>query len=231
MTHDQILSQPNKLVFRHSVPVPKCQPDFEFKGLRIWYMPESFICVSPMRSFSQDSCRFVFPYPVTGQRAYECPFSEIEPLTFRSRRNSDTIQIAGNKNPVPFRKAIAMIYKELNKAIKYHSRLIDSTKLNKDYTTNRVFKAAGGIKPAYWYNHTIYVLYVSYDQKTAHYRELTSQEHIMKLYKFIEQDQANIEVVPLTESQKKKLWFNAFGFSHQEFLDLLENCTKDSHIK
>jgi hypothetical protein len=227
MTHEEILNSNNKLVFRHLVPVPTKLPDFEHKGLRIWYMLDSFICVSPIRSFNQDCCRFIFPYEVSGNRAYECPFSEVVPLSYRSKRNSDTVLVYGNKNPVPFRKAIAMIYKELNKGIKYYSRVLPTTKISKDYTTNNVLRSAGSLKPAYWYNHTIYVLHVDFRCQKAIYRELISQEHIMKLYKFIEEDKSNIELSELTERQKKNLWFNAFGFSHQDFLDLLENCTKD----
>jgi len=225
MTHDQILSQPNKLVFRHSVPVPTIEPQFHHNGLKIWYMENSFVCISPKRAFSQDCCRFIFPYEVAG-RCYECLFTEIEPLKYRITRNTGLINIATNKNPVQFKKAISIVHKELTKSMYYYDRITPRTKLLKNYLTNQVFKATGRIVPAYWYNGTIYMLRVDFKGIRAEYKPLISQEEIMKLYTFVNDEKEMAELTPLLNNSKKQLWKDMFNFTQEDFINLIENCTK-----
>ena len=213
--HEDILSSNNLLRFLHLVPTPTNNPNFEYKGLRIWYVADGFICVTPMRSFKQGNSKFVFPYKVAGERAYICAFDEIQPLKYRQVRNSGTVQIVGNKLPIPYRKAIGIIYKNLLKAQKAKSKWIEGkTKLKKSYINNAILNAANDIKPAVVYNYAVYTLFVDFKQLYAEYRELIPQEHIMKLYDFVLLQKDN------------HLWNASFGFTQNEFTNLIENCDK-----
>jgi hypothetical protein len=212
MTYQDILNGSYKLVFKHAVSKPTTTPDLVINGLNLWVVDDGIICIAPRRSFPFGNSHFVFKYPVSGN-AYLCPFNEIQPAQFRTPRNSGTVQISTNKNPVPLKPAIGIIWKELNKAVKYYQRITPQTKVYGGYATNSVIAKAGGIKPAYWYANTIYVLYVDYKALKASYKPLISQDHIMKLYYFV-------------ENQPKEGWEKAFGFTQIEFLNLMENCTK-----
>ena len=111
------------------------------------------------------------------------------------------------------KRAIYIIWKELNKAMKYHSRIKPNTKITGGYISKSVFSSAGGFKPAYWYANTIYVLNVDFKGLKAVYKPLISQDHIIKLYSFV-------------EDHPEKCFSDTFGFTQKEFLDLMENCTK-----
>lgn len=213
MTHHEVLNSPNKLIFRHAVPVPQKAPDITSNSMKLWYIENGFICISPMRAFNQEKCRFMFPFSVAGSIAYECTFEEIQPLSYRIPRNSGTVQIATNKNPVTYHRAIAIIWKELSKALKYYSRLIPRTHLYKNYLNNCVFRAAGCIVPAYVYNGNVYVLYVDYRQVRAEYKLLISESDIMKLYIFVGLQTGD------------EIWANSFGFTQKDFMALIEKST------
>jgi hypothetical protein len=142
-----------------------------------------------------------------------CRFDEIKPLKFRQTRNSGTVQISTNKSPVRFRSGIAIIYKEFKKAIKYHSRINDRTRLLKSYASNAILNACGRLTPVCIYNDTIYVLYVDYKSLRAEYKELISKQDVMQLYEFV-------------SIQSKTDWERAFGFTKESFLELIETADK-----
>jgi len=212
-SHTDVLNSPHLLKFTHFVQPPSTYPDVSFDSFKLWYVPEGFICCAPKRSFPQDKCKFVFLYEVGGNRCYMCRFDEVQPLKFRQTRNSGTVQISTNKTPVRFRSAIAIIYKEFNKAVKYHSRINDKTRLLKSYASNAVLNASGRLTPVSIYNNTIYVLYVDYKSLRAEYKELISQQDVMKLYEFV-------------SLQSKTDWDRAFGFTKESFLNLIETADK-----
>ena len=208
--HEEILSGLFLLRFLHLAPIPNYSPAIKFKGLSIWYAPDGFICRTPMRSFKQGNCKFVFPYEVGGERAYMCRFDEIKPLTYRQTRNSETVKISGNAKPVTMRNAVGIIYKEVSKARKYHSRILPSTKILRNYASNSILSELGRIVPAYNYNGTVYVLYVDFASKRAEYKELMPWDHLIKVLDFV-------------RMHNKTTWNLAFGFSQNEFEELINN--------
>ena len=212
--HHDILAGVFTLRFKHSTKLkPNRQPDLQENGLKIWHVENGFICISPKRSFPYGNCRFIFTYPVAGDIAYLCTFEEIEPGGYRTPRNSGSVQIATNKNPVPLRSAIGIIYKELNKAIKYYSRINEHTKVLHNYATNAILSERGKLSPAYMYNGILYVLYVDYKCLRAEYKELISKDDIVKLYEFV-------------NGQNSAKWDLSFGFTQEYFMNLIENIDK-----
>ena len=212
-SHIEVLDSPHLLRFTRFVQTPSTYPDVSFDSFKLWYAKDGFICCAPKRSFQQDKCKFVFPYEVGGNRCYMCRFDEIKPLKFRQTRNSGTVQISTNKSPVRFRSGIAIIYKEFKKAIKYHSRINDRTRLLKSYASNAILNACGRLTPVCIYNDTIYVLYVDYKSLRAEYKELISKQDVMQLYEFV-------------SIQSKTDWERAFGFTKESFLELIETADK-----
>lgn len=224
--HNTVLLETNLLRFIHLVPTPSIAPEVEQDGLRIWYVQDGFICCAPMRSFMQGNSKFVFPYKVGGNRTYMCGFDEIRPLKYRQVRNSGTVQIIGNKLPIPYRKAIGMIYKKLMQAQKAKSKWIDGkTKLKKSYINNTILNVSNSIKPVVVYNHTVYTLFVDFMQLHAEYRELTPQDHIVKLYNFVDtQKPLKNDPDPLANI-KHKLWCETYNFTERDFLKLIDECS------
>ena len=212
MTYKEVLDGNYKLVFKHSVQIPTVSPDMEINTFKLWVVEDGFICVSPMRSFQFGNSRFIFKYPVSGN-AYLCTFDEIEPKGYRTPRNSGTVQISTNKKPVPIKQAIGILWKELNKALKYYSRINPRTRIVSGYISNRIFEAIGGFKPSHVYNLSVYVLYIDYTGLKAEYKQLISQEDILKIYKFV-------------SALNGIGWAKSFGFTKEEFLYLLENSDK-----
>lgn len=220
--HKAVLEGSNQLVFKHFIPTPTSYPDDEFNSMKLWYVPDGFICVSPRRSFMQGHCKFVFPYEVGGNRAYICRFDEIQPLRYRQTRNAGSVLIYGCKSPVAFRKAIPTIYKRLIQAQKAHNSWMDGrTKLKQSYINNAIFKATDSVKPISVYNGTVYTLFVDLKCLYAEYRELIPQEHIMKLYNFVSEAKMTEDVL----KPKDDLWQKAYGFTKDEFIELIEKCS------
>lgn len=213
MTHYEVLQGNYKLVFAHAVPMPTTLTDFDAKGLKIWYVDDGFIAIAPKRIVPFEECIFYFMYPVKGNTAYLCTFDEIKPSNYRMPRNSGTVQISGNKNAVPLRRAIAIVYKELNKAVKCYARIRAQTKIHPTYLNNRVFKAAGRFLPVSVYDNTVYTLHVDFRALRAEYKPLISQSDIIKLYTFV-------------DGQNSITWSKSFGFTQKEFISLVENSDK-----
>jgi len=213
INHNSILNGSFTLRFKHYVLTPNSTPDLSSDGLKMWFTDYGFVCVAPQRSFPVGNCRFIFPYTVTGDRAYLCPFEEITEGSYRMPRNSGTVQIATNKRPVPLRQAIAIIYKEFNKAVKYHSRITPDTKLLKSYASNAVLSTIGRLTPVCTHNDTVYIIYVDYKSLRAEYRELISKQDVFKIYE-------------LVSVQSNLLWEKSFGFTKESFLKLVEAADK-----
>jgi len=227
MTHSEVLSGSYKITFRTFVLTPTTHPDLEHNGLKLWYVTDGFICLSPMRSFTQGNCKFVFPYETGGGRAYIGYFSQIEPLTYRQVRNSGSVQIAGNKNPILYRKAIAIVYKRIKDAISCDSKWEEGrTRERPTYINRAILRESGQRKPVAVRNGTVYTLFVDFRHLRADYRELISQEHIMKLYTYVSDSIAMDNVAKGIKEGRDLIWSNAFGFSKEEFIEMIENCTK-----
>ena len=114
---------------------------------------------------------------------------------------------------MPLKPAIGIIWKELNKAVKYYSRITPQTKLLSKYLNNRVFSVAGCFKPVQIYNNTVYVIHVDYTQKKADYKPIISQQDIVRLYCF-------------ADTQDSEGWSKAFGFTKSEFMNLVDTIGK-----
>jgi hypothetical protein len=227
MTHEEVLAGNYKITFRTFVPTPTVSPDIAHNGLKIWYVQDGFICVSPMSGFTQGNCKFVFPYKVGGGRAYIGYFAQIEPLKYRQVRNSGAVQISGNKNPVPYKKAIAIIYKRINEAIACNDKWDEGrTRIRPTYINNAILNESGERKAVVLRNGLVYTLFVDFRQLRADYRELISIEHIMKLYTYVSDSKILDNVARGIRDGRNLIWEEEFGFSKNEFTDSIENCTK-----
>lgn len=222
--HTELLSGLFELKFRHFVPTPVAYPDAVCNSFKLWYVPDGFICCPPIRSFMQGGCKFVFPYEVSGDRCYMCRFDEVQPLKYRQKRNSGTVQIFGNKKPLMYRDAIAMVYKRLKQAVTDKSKWIEGrTKLKYSYINNAVFKVSDCVNPIVSYNGTVYVLFVDFRALHAEYRELIPKEHLDNLCTFIEKEIKTDLLSDELIQGRQKLWSDAFGFKKSEFLQLAIN--------
>lgn len=227
MTHEEVLAGMYKLTFRTYISTPTSQPVLDHNGLKLWYIQDGFICTSPMRSFTQGNCKFVFPYKTGGGRAYISYFANLEPLKYRQVRNSGTIQISGNKNPVNYRDAIAIVYKNIVGAIRYKGKFQKGyTKINPTYLNNAILNESNDIKPVSVRNGIVYTLFVDFKQRRADYRDLISQEHILKLREYVLLSKALDDVASGILEGRNTIWSNSFGFSKDEFINLIDNCDK-----
>jgi len=227
MTHEEVLSGNYKITFRTFVSTPTTHPDLEHNGLKLWYVTDGFICLSPMRSFTQGNCKFVFPYETGGGRAYIGYFSQIETLKYRQVRNSGSVQIIGNKNPMPYRNAIAIVYKRIKESISCKNKWEEGrTHMLPTYINRAILNESGELKPVAVRNGTVYTLFVDFRHLKAEYRELISQEHIMKLYTYVSDSISMDNVAKGIKEGRELIWSNAFGFTKEEFIKMIENCTK-----
>jgi len=220
--HIEILAGLFELKFRHFIKTPLATPDDSFNSYKLWFVEDGFICCSPLRSFMQGNCKFVFPYEVAGERCYMCRFDEIQPLKYRQKRNSGKIQIFGNKTPFKYRDAIAIVYKRLTQAVELKSKWIEGyTKLKYSYINNAIFNTRGCINPIVSYNGTVYILFVDFRALHAEYRELIPKEHLDSLCTFIEKEMKNDLLSDELIHGRQKLWSDAFGFKKSEFIKLV----------
>lgn len=218
--HTQVLQGGNVLRFTHSVKTPRCVPDFEYKGMRLWYVPDGFICIATDRSFKQDNCKFVFPYEVSGNRAYLCRFEEIFPMTYRQIRNSGKVQILGVKEPVSYRTAISMVFTKLKKAKLSETRWVDGkTGVIMSYINHAIKNQYSGHPHAVNYQGNVYTLFVDHKFTRAEYRELICMDHLEELLAYVQKekkiDASHDDYGFMT---RQKLWFDAFGFTKSEFV-------------
>jgi hypothetical protein len=227
MTHAEVLAGSYRITFRTFVSTPTVRPDFNYNGLKLWYVEDGFICVSPSSGFTQGNCKFVFPYETGGGRAYIGYFGQIEPLTYRQVRNSGTVQIIGNKNPMSYRNAIAIVHKRIKESISCIDKWEEGrTHMLPAYINNSILREAGERKPVAVRNGTVYTLFVDFRHLKADYRELISQEHIMKLYTYVSDSISMDNVAKGVKEGRGLIWSNAFGFTKEEFIKMIENCTK-----
>ena len=227
MTHKEVLAGSYKLTFRNRISVPTSDPDMEHNSLKIWHVQDGFICVSPIRSFMQGSCKFVFPYEIGGNIAYISYFGNIEPLTYRQTRNSGNVQIIGSKTPASYRNAIMTVHKRITTAIACKEKWKDGyTRMKHTYINNAIVNESNDIKPVAIRNGIVYTLFVDFQIRRGDYRELISKIHIMDLYKYVLESKALDDVTTGITQGRTKLWVDSFGFSKEEFLNMIENCDK-----
>ena len=213
MNYNDILEGYYKLNFKHPITKPAREPDFSLNSLQLWVVDDGIICISPMRSLRFGNSRFVFPYNISGKIAYLCTFDEVKPLPVRAVRNSGRVWILTNKNAVPFKRAVEIVWNELHKAEKNHSRINATTNISSEYLTNRILSTYGAIKPVQVYNGTVCVLYVDFKSSKAVYKPLIPQSDIMRLYNFV-------------SDQSDTAWSNSFPFSRERWLKLVETVDK-----
>ena len=220
--HTDILSGLFELKFTHPIQTPSTTPDFERNSMKYWCVEDGFICCSPMRSFVQGNCKFVFPYEVSGNKAYLCSFDEIKPRRFRQRRNSGVVHIATLKKAVFYREAISIVYKRLTDAVESKKWWKEGkTHLKYSYINSAISKANSGINAVVVRNGMVYILAVDYRQLHADYRELMTKDHLNDLCIYVRTEMHKDRQAEDAMTGRQKIWFDAFGFSKGEFLRLV----------